>query len=364
MVKLKFGPLTISLSGRGPVYDAVHDELSTLPEGTGNEVDIGFRFVDEIKVSRQTVHVGPWRLADQFVSGSGHGYAYSIVRNGEVLEVSIAPTSHEDDGALYTYYRQTWDWNFLTPAETVAKNIMYNLFDLVTGAVFLRRRASYLHASTCARGDEALALIAWGGVGKTTSVLKLVTEDDWRFMSDDLGLVDADGMLWRTPKHLQVYAYNVAGQPELFDRLMEGRGVADHINWRWRKARFGEKKVRRRISAEELFGAQNITDSAPITEAVFLERTDCRKVHWKDVTVDELALQSSTILIDELNALFELVVAAESHGIDIGMGTLEELRRDSREVLASAFDGIPTNRLQIPVNTGPDELAEALRNRP
>ncbi len=359
----QFGPLTLSVTGVGPVYEALAAELGSLPVSKEERADVEFRFVSELDSEPETIQVGRWRLADNFVARSGHGYEFSMRRDGPRFAVSIAADS-TDGSALYRTYRKVWDWNFLTPAETVAKNIMYNLFDLVTGAAFLEKDATYLHASTCSRGDEALALIAWGGVGKTTSVLKLVTEEGWKFMSDDLGLVDAGGTLFRTPKRLQVYAYNVAGQPELFRRVMEGRGPADRVNWHWRLARFGDKKVRRRIGAEELFGGENVAESATLTEAIFLERADVPKISWSDLTAEELARRSATILVDELNVLFELAVAAESHDVDTGLGTLDELRERSEAVLKQALRDKPTRCLHLPLDAGPDELAAALSARP
>ena len=368
MMIWQFGPLTVSVTGVGAVYEALAAELGSLPvlslpDATEQRADVEFRFVGALDSAPETIQVGRWRLADNLVARRGHGYEFSMRREEGRFIVSIAADSI-DGSALYRTYRKVWDWNFLTPSETIAKNIMYNLFDLVTGAAFLEKDATYLHASTCSREDEALALIAWGGVGKTTSVLKLVTEEGWRFMSDDLGLVDAAGTLFRTPKRLQVYAYNVAGQPELFRRVMQGRGLADRTNWHWRLARFGDKKVRRRIGAEELFGRENVAGSATLTEAIFLERADVSKLSWSDLSAEELARRSATILVDELNVLFELVVAAESHGVDTGLGTLDELRERSKAVLKRALKGKPTRCLHLPLDTGPDELAAALCDRP
>ena len=359
----QLGPVSFSLTGRGddPVYEAVVDELSVLPTADGRRPPVRFSFVDELSTPDQMIHAGRWQLADGVVVGDGWGYQFCMRRRDEGFDVEVA--AEPTDRSMTDHFDRAWDWNFLAPWESTAKNFMYDLFDLVTAAALVERKASYLHASTCARDGAAVALIAWGGVGKTTSVLKLVTEDGWRFLSDDLGLVDDEGRLWRTPRKLQVYAYNVEGEPALRRRVMEGRGPIDRVNWHWRLARFGPKKVRRRIGAEALFGDDSVAEVAPLKKAIFLERVDVDAIRWQEIGVEALARRSATILVDELDTLVAVAVAAESHGVDVGIPGLDELRETMTEILVEAFEGVPAVRLQIPIDAGPDALADALRQK-
>ncbi len=359
----QLGPLTVSVEGdeRDPVFGAVRDELSVLEPADSESADVAFRFVDDLSLPKDTLHVGRWRLFDGGVVGRGGGYRFVMRRSADGFDVELDASTGRR--AIVDHYKRAWNWNFLAPWETTAKNFMYDLFDLVTGAAILEKDASYLHASTCCRDGRAIALVAWGGIGKTTSVLKLVTDDGWQYLSDDLGLIDGDGQVWRTPRRLQIYAYNVAGQPDLFDRVMGGRGPVDRVNWHWRLFRFGAKRVRRRIGAEELFGPELVGESAPLDKAIFLERADVDKMEWTELNADELAHRSATILIDELNTLTDVAVAAESHGVDVGIPGVETMRASSRDILKRAFADIPAHLLRIPVDADPDALAAALREK-
>lgn len=359
----RLGPMTFSVRAQcdDPVFDAVCEEVSVLDRAPKAGADVVFRFVDAIDEPEQTLQVGRWRLGDGVIMGEGWGYSFCMTRQDGGFDVQVCTDT--SGRSARDHFDRAWDWNFLASWETTAKNFMYDLFDLVTGAVLLERHASYLHASTCVRGDDAVALIAWGGIGKTTSVLKLVTEDEWQFLSDDLGLVGEDKTVWRTPRKLQVYAYNVAGQEPLRRRLMSGRGPIDHINWHWRLARFGPKKVRRRVGAEKLFGQPSVGMSGTLSQAYFLERADVEKMQWNTIGTEELAHRAATILIDELDTLYSVAVAAESHGVDVGIPGLEELRAASVEILEQAFDGVAVQLLRIPVDAGPDALVDALRQR-
>src|SRR4029078_8606315 len=99
------------------------------------------------------------------------------------------------------------DWNFLLPTEQLAKNFMSDVFDYLTQIKKLEVGQSSIHASSFTKDDRTVVVAAWGGIGKTTSMLKLVAEDNWNFLSDDLGIIDETGFIYRSPKKMQIYAY-------------------------------------------------------------------------------------------------------------------------------------------------------------
>src|SRR5690606_6917130 len=147
--------------------------------------------------------------------------------------------------------------------------------------------------SSFERDGRAVAAVAWGGVGKTTALLKLVGEAGWKFLSDDLGLVDDAGMIWRTPKRMQVYGYNLRGQPASYRALMAGRNPIDRAAWHIRERTAGPKRVRRRVSAEELFGSERVGTRAKLTDVLFMERADVPRLAATPMTGDELARRAA-----------------------------------------------------------------------
>src|SRR5690606_22968318 len=90
---------------------------------------------------------------------------------------------------------------------------------------------TYVHASGFEKKGLGVAVFAHGGIGKTTSMLKMVREDGWKFLSDDLAVIDAQGVMWRSPKRMQIYAYNLLGQRPLQKDLFRGRSLADRMSW-------------------------------------------------------------------------------------------------------------------------------------
>lgn len=276
------------------------------------------------------------------------------------LRIALRP---DDQGRRYrwfsTFYRAR-DWNFLSAEETHAKNFMYGVFDYMTQIAQLELGQSYIHASSLARDGEGTAIVAWGGIGKTSAALKLITEHGFSFLSDDLGLVDETGTIWRTPKRLQVYAYNLEGEKRLRSLLLDGRSILDRAAWEWKLQRRGPKGVRRRVSAEELFGAQSVARSAPLKRVFYLERGDAREFEAREITTEELAHRAAEVVMHEIEP-FGLVSRALHSGHHAPLlPTQDQVVVATRSVLRRAFDGIPAVSVRIPLSTTPTSLANYL----
>ena len=276
------------------------------------------------------------------------------------LRITLKP---DDNGRRHRWFSTLYrarDWNFLSGEETHAKNFMYGVFDYLTHIAQLQLGQSYIHASSLERDGEGTAIVAWGGIGKTSAALKLITEHGFSFLSDDLGLVDDAGMIWRTPKRLQVYAYNLEGEERLRSMLLDGRSVLDRAAWAWKLQRRGPKGVRRRVSAEELFGAQSVARSAPLKRVFCLERGDAKGFEAREITTEELTHRAAEVVMHEIEPFGLLSRALHSGHHSPILPTQDEVVTATRAVLRRAFDGIPVLGVRIPLATPPSTLATFL----
>ncbi|HET7620261.1 MAG TPA: hypothetical protein VFK39_00035 [Gemmatimonadaceae bacterium] len=276
------------------------------------------------------------------------------------LRVTLKPDDHGRRHRWFSTLYRARDWNFLSSEETHAKNFMYGVFDYLTHVAQLELGQSYIHASSLARDGEGTAIVAWGGIGKTSAALKLITEHGFSFLSDDLGLVDEAGTIWRTPKRLQVYAYNLEGEERLRSMLLDGRSVLDRASWEWKLQRRGPKGVRRRVTAEELFGAQSVAERAPLKRVFCLERGDVRGFEARELTTEELSHRAAEVVMHEIEP-FGLVSRALHSGHHAPLlPTQDQVVSATRAILRRAFDGIPVLNVRIPLSTSPTTLADFL----
>lgn len=363
MTTYRLANFCFSLTGAGPVHDYLLAEFGCLPV-VQDEPDIRFSIVDNLPSIEggEILSGGVKAQPDRFSAAFG-GMQYRIKRKATGYDVLVMPNIRMKQSIGWRANRSRFtNWNYLTPAEETAKNFMYWLFNFLTAQFVVETgRGSYLHASSFCRGERGVAIVATGGVGKTTAMLKLVSEDGWQYLSDDLGLLDRDGWLWRTPLRMQVYAYNVAGQPLLASRLLAGRSLPDRVSWNRFLRRDGLDGVRRRIAPEDFFGIESVAVSARLDTLIYLERVSRPDATVVDLPADAFSRRSMAVLQGEFSRQAAVVAAAHAAdcpGIIPGIDTFLE---HGRSLLTAAVDGARIRLVQVPETFSADALSGFLR---
>ncbi|SEM81150.1 hypothetical protein SAMN05216436_10813 [bacterium A37T11] len=355
--KYNFGKLVFSLEGKDKVLIHLQEELTSIESTSGKEQKIRFIFGDVPKDLDNGVFASPVISDGKSFLYEGQGFKYQVIKeeNGNFKILIKSDTLRKKYRYLPKYSRFK-DWNFLLPSEQLAKNFMYDVFDYITQIKNVEVGQSYMHASSFQKEDKTIAIVAWGGIGKTTAMLKLVGEQGWKFLSDDLGLIDTEGNLYRSPKKMQIYAYNLEGQPRLKELLTKGRGLLDRINWNYRKKYKGIKKVRRRVSAETLFGDDLVSKTAPLTHVFFIERVNNSEFSQRQLSVEELSQRAANTVMSEIDPYHKIIVALCTAQNDSILPEYSSLYQSTKSILSKAFSNINPILIRIPLHAGPNEL--------
>lgn len=362
--KYKIGNLIFTLDGSDPVLNYLKNELSPISilNNAESHIDFYFNYNTPNKII-DGIYVPPIICSDREIIVEWGGLHYYLTKVEDKLFISIRSKLISDKNSLYNQYLRFKNWNFLAPGEILAKNFMYDIFDFITQIKNVEINQSYIHASVVNKKDKAVAFIAWGGIGKTTALLKLILEHGWKYLSDDLCIINKDGVVFRSPKKMQIYAYNIKGQDKLKNILLKNRTIIDKINWYYKKFRRGEKGVRRRVSAEELFVPEAISANAKLTDAFLMERAEIDSFQENYLSPKELAKKAAIIVINEINPFFHLSNAVYSVQDESIIPRCEELKKNTERILLQAFSSVNLKLIKIPVNANPDELTEYLKQK-
>lgn len=358
----RLGRLPFSLAGEGGFTEALAAEFEPVGVEGGTAAPLlRINVVERLQAVGDAVLMAPMTVfPDGFAHTAGR-VEYQVHRDAGALRVDVRmpptgfPRNLSSEGT-----QRFAHLNYLSFAERRVKSFVYDIFDYAAQDAQLPLGQTFVHASSLERDGQAVALLAWGGIGKTTSMLKLVLEDGWRFLSDDLGVVDADGVLHRSPKRMQVYGYNLRGQPRVAEAFFGSRGIADRISWSIFKLFKGNQRVRRRVSAESMFGPARIAKSGQLARAIFLERHMGNEFRRTELTAAALAVRCTTILLRELDP-FALVTSASHGGGTAAIRTLGEAEAATREILERVFARVPCEVIGIPRHAAPDALVDYLR---
>ena len=147
-----------------------------------------------------------------------------------------------------------------------------------------------IHAAVVDFRGSGVLLPAWGGVGKTSTVAKLVAMPEVRFMADDWAFLGAGGMLMGYAKPMFIKPHHRAIYPELFQGTRKPLApgwltnpvahlaTAVHpVIVRYPKTAAFTRRwspEHRMVHPEQVFGPERISSAAPAQLAIFLERYD------------------------------------------------------------------------------------------
>ena len=217
-----------------------------------------------------------------------------------------------------------------------------------------------VHASGLQAPDGGVLLLGGtGGVGKTSLCLELGRGAGYRFLADDIAVMDAGGGAASGPgarghvypnlAYPKVYAYNVTGHGGLRAAVLGGRGALDRLHWAAHKAR-GLDKVRRRVPPDALYGPPSA--GGPLARYVVLTRENRDDLELAPLGADEAAALSVRVLQTEFAAfLTHLHFHAYNRRLITmpPIATPEAVAARWREGLAAVFAGVDCQVARIPM---------------
>ena len=239
--------------------------------------------------------------------------------------------------------------------------------------VSVTRGAAMIHAATVVYDGKGIAMPAWGGVGKTSTMSQLVKMDRVEFLGDDWAFVDAEQQLhgfhkpmYIKPHHRQIYPHMFEGArkplvpsslSKSFAKLTttvhplatKNPTLADKFR-RWTP----EYKV---VTPQEAFPEARFADSAPLRICIFVERADLASAELREVTEDWM--------VTKIVGNFHAEMSPQSRDVFTALATtailpIQDVMAEKAEIVAKAIAGLPTFRLQVPTHFPPHQAAPTI----
>jgi hypothetical protein len=357
--RVGLGRLEIVYSGQDFIAEAALAELKHQSRDCSRTTgSLSFRFGTHVAPASGAVEVDRFMVGPDAVSVRDRFLPHSLRWDGPSLEVAVESTPGYWRSPLVANAVRLVDQSFDDAAARLGKRFYYTVFDQAVQLAQVPLGQSWVHSSAVTNGDRTVLFMAWGGVGKTAALLKMLGTGSWRFLSDDLSLLDESGTVHHTPQRVQVFAANVAGQEALRSALLAGRSRADLFHWEARRRLLGARSVRRRVHGEELFGNGEAAVSGRVTDAVQLRRTNASHFTLEVSTPHDLAWIATSVLQVELEPLGLWLAAIHGAGPTKQWPTADEMIRETASVIEAGLSeaGARCLVLGVPRRCGPDEL--------
>ncbi len=233
--------------------------------------------------------------------------------------------------------------------------------------------APMIHAATIDLGGRGIFLPAAGGVGKTSTVAKLMRHSGAGFLGDDWGFLSSDGDLLGFPKPMFVKPHHRPIYPHLFQakrkplipkKFSKSIGKMTTLVHPFVTKYPRVAGVTRRWSPEhimvtpqEAFPGMRMATSAPLTLAIFVERYD------GDVAL--LEERSSSWMASRALGNFHAELASHSRDLLTALATsgvmpIERFFAEKSEILNKALFEKPNFLLRVPGKFSADHASDVI----
>jgi len=365
----KLGAVSFSLDGDEQYVRRFSDEFRLIgvsAEKVDDSLDCVFSFVDKLPPS-----LGPYVRFSRFEVGAfwadikDFPFIYRVQKEKKKFVVTIALNKNLSLGEKIIWIPATHQLihpSFKTKQEALVSIFIFRIWQWIVFLKLIEKGEAFIHASSVLVDEKAYVFGSWGGVGKTTILLKLTMENpNIQFLSDDMTLVDMRGNVFLNPTPLHIYPYNWKGFPALKNRVLSKRGLIDRTSWGiWSKL-MGRGRICRRMYVEQLVG-NKIGRRGFVHKFFFLKRSNTQNLSISSLNNKDFIAQSlSLIQLSVMNTFSEIVypIAAAEESL---LGDIFNLKKKLFVVYKNFLKNAKTFEVTIPSNVTPEELSALIND--
>ncbi|MBC8490522.1 MAG: hypothetical protein H8D45_31285, partial [Bacteroidetes bacterium] len=279
MKTFEISKIPIKIVGNHPVASLVLQELAFF-QSTSESPEVVFNFTDKenVQADSNSLNLGKEIYISEeniYIDFPNYRYVVKIPIQPQTplnvdigFDTHVVPTNFKK--RVIEMLAKINDRTYLSRLERMA----YSFFLTFEFILFLlyQHNKTVLHGSSITRNNRTVLITGWGGTGKTSTQLQLISKHGWKYLSDDISLVDSIGNVYYYPRYIMIYPYNLLGQKELYLKLIGERNLVDRLQWALKKRQYGLHGVRRRISPVSIHGKDNIGISGKITQVIYIIR--------------------------------------------------------------------------------------------
>ncbi|PJE80505.1 hypothetical protein CI610_00473 [invertebrate metagenome] len=362
------GPLLITFKGNSKILDLIKDEFFEETHSSNNAIDLVISVYDSYISDYKPTHYsgkGSMNFNDiQFHIDNDSFYSFEV-KNGfgkkKQTELDIFIKRPGFVRELYRILKGIFSIEYNTRDRFIKSNIAtYSLLWSVIALCLLKKESSFIHAGVLARNNNAIVLSGTGGCGKTSTVLHLLSHENFEYLSEDFGIVQSDGLAYQCNKSVSLYHSDIKYKSPSAITAYNSMNTKRKLAWFFLSKLFNLNPI---LKAEPKFlTKQNITQKPiAIKYGVHLSRENISDISIKEINVAEYALRSTRASIRELKPLTEMLNLITANAPDnLNIISVSELEQLMIEIYTKAFSNSILYKMQIPIKMPPNLVSSHL----
>lgn len=246
--------------------------------------------------------------------------------------------------------------SFKNKVEGQVTTFYYRVFLLFTQLWNIQNSSSYLHASAVDINGGAVLFSGDSGVGKSALLFRLAKEDRFKFIADDLTIIDQYAVAYYQGRAISVKPYHLNYFPFLIKKIKMFMSMMQRFQWKI----INDNRLIYRLSPKDLF--ERSSEESRVKRVVHLCNHTKDSFEIKSISKEEFVKNALPILINELflannklNTIASLPKAL--------LPSSQEVYSQTREIFDTAFADIDIRLVLVPYNSDPNRLYEFLNQQ-
>jgi hypothetical protein len=234
--------------------------------------------------------------------------------------------------------------------------VMWYIFHVV----LLKKNCAFIHSSILQYNNEGFVFAGTGGCGKTSLSFKLLENKLAKYLSEDFGIVAADGKSYFCPKKISLYGSDVKyGQKDLVEYVNNKMKTFDRVNWNIVKL-LGHNPLRK-VSPAVLLHENRISMMTGINKAYYLARSSGKDICVENISNKDFVDRVLNATFRELKTIYEIVrnIKALTNN-DYVYLSMYEIEEKTRRIYDTAFADAEKKIIYIPLKSSPQDIINIL----
>ncbi|WP_066354381.1 DEAD/DEAH box helicase family protein [Aliarcobacter skirrowii] len=339
-----------------------HDLDAKVLNTTEVSFDLILRFnTDNFSEYKPTVYSAKGSMnfnKNEFFVGYLSGIKYKVKNlfNESPTELDIEVNNKN----IKTLLRQLYNLDFSNRYKNII--LSYSLFWYILHIVLLKQQKAFLHAGVFSKGNKISVITGTGGCGKTSTLFKLLEEENSYYIAEDFGILNNEAETFYNPKPVSIYASDMEFGQTILKNYHQKFTSTEKILWD-AKSKFLNKNPMIKALPQKVMDGK-IKESGKIDNILYFVRNNSLELSIDNIETDNLAERVLDASMRELKTLNELVLLMRANAPqDYNIPSFEEIRQKTKEVYKKAFENTNNKIVYIPYKTKPDELVNFLKEQ-
>jgi hypothetical protein len=152
---------------------------------------------------------------------------------------------------ILKFIKKVINWEYTTREEKIGQIVFERL--LVPSTFFFPKYFPVHCACFLSPNNKVVLIGGTGGVGKTSAEIEFCLNRGYKFLCDDIAILNVNGELYPNYSFPKIYGYNIVDNYKMKKIVFHNRSLLDKISWVIQKWVLGTAKVRRKINPEAVY---------------------------------------------------------------------------------------------------------------